>query len=160
MADNPHCLMKETKRKAVFVGSFDPFTVGHANIVERALHLFDQIVIGVGVNSEKKYLFSEAERVEAIRNLYKNNPVVEVKAYHDWTANFARREGACCIVKGVRTLNDYRYERRQALFNREKSGIETVILMADQQLKDVSSTAVRKLLKQGKPTTNLLPEKQ
>ena len=146
------------KRTAVFVGSFDPFTAGHANIVERALALFDHLVVGVGVNSEKTCLYSEAERVAAIRRLYADEPRISVKSYDDWTADFALREGACCIVKGVRTAKDFQYELRQAHFNREKSGIETILLPADKALKRVSSTLVRQRLKAGKDTTELLPE--
>ncbi len=152
--------MGKTNRKAVFVGSFDPFTAGHANIVERTLDLFDEVVIGVGVNSEKTCLYSEAERVAAIRQLYADEPRIAVKPYNDWTADFARREGACCIVKGVRTAKDFQYERRQADFNREKSGIETILLTADKTLKKVSSTLVRQRMKEGKDTSKLLPEKK
>ena len=152
--------MTDKQRTAVFVGSFDPFTVGHANIVDRTLQMFDRVVIGVGVNPEKKYMFCEQERLADIKQLYNDNPRIEVKVYHDWTADFAQREGACCIVKGVRTLNDYRYEQQQALFNRQRNGMETVILIAEKTLKNVSSTAVRQRLNKKLPTDNILPEKK
>ena len=85
-------------RIGIFVGSFDPFTIGHESIVRRALPLFDKIVIGVGVNERKRYMFSTEVRMENIQNLYADEPKIEVKSYHDLTIDFARREGAKFII--------------------------------------------------------------
>lgn len=134
---------KNTPRIAAFVGSFDPFTNGHADIVQRALALFDCVVIGIGVNPDKTYLFSEEERLSAVRSRYADNPRVSVKTYHGLTIDFAKQEKACCLVKGVRTHKDFVYERQQADYNRQQGDIETVILLARPNLKRVSSTRIR-----------------
>ena len=93
--------MNQKERIGIFVGSFDPFTIGHDSVVKRALPLFDHIVIGVGVNSQKSHMLSEAERIEAITKLYANEPKISVKVYHDLAVDFAKREGATYIIKGV-----------------------------------------------------------
>ena len=100
--------------KGLFVGSFDPFTIGHDSIVRRALPLFDHIIIGVGVNERKKCMLSAEERVKRIKRLYADEPKIEVKAYSDLTIDFARREQATYIIKGVRSMKDFEYEREQA----------------------------------------------
>ena len=131
--------------KGLFVGSFDPFTIGHASIVRRALPLFDHIIIGVGVNERKKYMLDAEERVMRIKRLYADNPKIEVKAYSDLTIDFARREQATYIIKGVRSVKDFEYEREQADVNRLLSGVETIFLYAEPQLSSISSTMVREL---------------
>ena len=119
------------QRIGIFVGSFDPFTTGHHAIVRRALPLFDRIVIGVGFNERKKYMYSAQTRVKAIARLYADEPKVEVKEYSDLTVDFARREGAGFIIKGVRSIKDFEYEREQADINRKIGGIETILLYAE-----------------------------
>ena len=111
---------------AVFPGSFDPFTVGHDAIVRRALPLFDKIIIGVGVNVRKQYLYSADKRVEDIVRLYAAEPKVEVKAYSGLLVDFAREEGARFIVKGVRSVKDFEYEREQADINLRIGGLDTL----------------------------------
>ena len=106
----------------IFIGSFDPFTIGHDAIVRRALPLFDKIVIGVGVNVRKKYLYSAEVRVKDIASLYADEPKIEVKAYSDLAVDFAKREGAQYIIKGVRSIKDFEYEREQADINRKIGG--------------------------------------
>lgn len=108
--------------------------------------LFDRLVIGIGVNPEKKYLFSEEKRLAAIRQRYAGNQRISVEVYHDMTIDLARRTGASCIVKGVRTMKDFLYERRQAEYNYEHGGIETLLLPARKELKLVSSSRIRKKL--------------
>ena len=105
-------LSKNKKMKtAVFPGSFDPFTVGHASIVKRGLPMFDRIVIGVGVNDRKRSLYTPEQRVEVIRRLYAAEPRVKVVAYKDLTIDLARREGAGFILRGLRSVKDFEYER-------------------------------------------------
>lgn len=145
-------------RTAIFVGSFDPFTVGHDSIVRRALPLFDRLVVGVGVNSHKKCLWSAEERVEAIRCLYAHEPAIEVKAFDDLTIDFARREQAAFVVKGVRSAKDFEYEREQAEANRAIGGLETILLYAEPSLAYVSSSLVRELRAFGRDITALLPQ--
>lgn len=144
-------------KKAVFLGSFDPYTIGHHSIVRRALPLFDSIVIGIGHNDRKQYMFSEEERLQAIRTVYANEPRVEVKAFDDLAVNFARREGAQFFLRGVRTVKDFEFEREQADFNRRLSGIETVILFAEPGMESISSTNLRELIRFGQDVKEYLP---
>ena len=144
---------------AIFPGSFDPFTIGHDDIVRRALAIADHLVIGVGVNEHKHYSQSTEERVKAIADLYADNPRVEVEAYSDLTIELARRVGAQFVVKGVRSVKDFEYEREQADINRLISGLETIILFAQPHLACVSSTMVRELSHFGQDTTPYLPKK-
>ena len=130
----------------LFVGSFDPFTIGHDNIVKRALQLFDHVVIGVGINPEKVCRDEADCRLEAIRSIYADNARVEVTAYTDLTIDLAARVGATCIVKGVRSVQDFEYERIQADLNKRLGGIETILLYAEPDLASVSSSAARELL--------------
>jgi pantetheine-phosphate adenylyltransferase len=144
--------------KGLFVGSFDPFTIGHASIVCRALPLFDHIIIGVGVNERKKYMLDAEERVRRIKRLYADNPKIEVRAYSDLTIDFARREQATYIIKGVRSVKDFEYEREQADVNRLLSGVETIFLYAEPQLSSISSTMVRELQHFGRDISEFLPK--
>ena len=142
---------------ALFVGSFDPFTIGHQAIVSRALPLFDRLVIGVGVNERKQTMFSSEERVDTLRQLYANEPRVSVVAYTDLTVDLARREGATFIVKGVRSMKDFEYEREQADINRRLTGIDTLLFFADPELASISSSMVRELMHFGRDVTPFLP---
>lgn len=142
----------------IFVGSFDPFTIGHDAIVRRALPLFDKVVIGVGINERKKCMLSTEERTERIARLYANEPKIEVKAYSDLTIDFARREGAKYIIKGVRSVKDFEYEREQAAINRRLSSIETLLLFAEPELESISSSVVRELHNFGRDITEFLPK--
>ena len=142
----------------IFVGSFDPLTIGHDSIVRRALPLFDKVVIGVGVNERKKCMLSVGERTERIARLYADEPKIEVKAYNDLTIDFARREGAEYIIKGVRSVKDFEYERKQADINRRLSSIETILFYAEPQLEGISSSVVRELKHFGRDITEFLPK--
>lgn len=143
----------------IFVGSFDPFTIGHDSIVRRALPLFDRLVIGVGYNERKKYMYSAEVRVQAITSLYSDIKAVSVKAYNDLTIDFARREGARFIVKGVRSIKDFEYEREQADINLRLSGIDTILFYALPSMESVSSSMVRELMHFGKDVSEFLPNK-
>ena len=142
---------------ALITGSFDPFTIGHDDIVRRTLQLFDSVLIGVGVNERKTYRQSTEERIDAIRRIYADEPRVEVKSYSDLTVDFARREGVDVIVKGVRGIKDFEYEREQADINRRLSGIETLLLFADPSLASISSSMVRELEHFGHDISDFLP---
>ena len=141
----------------IFTGSFDPFTVGHDDILRRALPLFSRIVIGVGVNERKQYMLSAEERCAAIRRIYEGEVKIEVKAYSDLTVDFARREGAAYIIKGVRSVKDFEYEREQADINRQLSGVETLLLYSDPRYSSVSSSMVRELIHFGQDVSRYLP---
>ena len=144
---------------AIFTGSFDPFTIGHYDIVRRALPLFSRIVIGVGVNERKQYMQSAEQRCATIARIYADEPKIEVKSYSDLTVDFARREGAIYIMKGVRSVKDFEYEREQADINRQLSGIDTLLLYSDPRYSSISSSMVRELIHFGQDVSRYLPQK-
>ena len=145
------------KKIAIFPGSFDPFTVGHASIVERGLPLFDEIVIGVGVNESKRAHRTPTQRVEAIGRLYADNPKVRVVAYNDLTIDLARREGAKYILRGLRSVKDFEYERDIANMNDRLAGVETIVLFTKPEFSSISSSVVRELMDFGKDVSDFLP---
>jgi pantetheine-phosphate adenylyltransferase len=147
-------------KTAIFPGTFDPFTVGHASIVERGLPLFDRIVIGVGVNDNKRTLYTNEERVRNIQEIYANEPRVKVVAYDDLTVDLAKREEATFILRGIRSVKDFEYERDIAAMNERLSGVETVLLFTEPQYMSISSSVVRELLRFGKDVTEFLPKKK
>ena len=148
-------------KTGIFVGSFNPFTIGHDSIVRRALPLFDRLVIGVvGDNVHKPDMPSAEERMQVIRDLYADDARIEVKPYNGLAMDFAKAENAKFIVKGVRTVNDFEYEQWQADFNRKLGGIETVLLYTEPELASVSSSAVRELQHFGVDVSNYLPKKK
>ena len=144
-------------RIGILVGSFDQYTIGHDSLVKRALPLFDKIVIGVGYNERKKYMQTTEMRVDTIRQIYKDEEKIEVKQYNDLTVDFARREGAEFIIKGVRSVKDFEYEREQADINRQLTGIETVLFFAEAGMESISSSVVRELTHFGKDVKRFLP---
>lgn len=147
-------------KTGVFVGSFDPFTVGHDSIVTRALGLFDRLVIGVvGDQVHKPDMAPATERMKAIQELYADEARIEVKPYYGLAVDFAREQGAQYIIKGVRSVKDFEYEREQADINRQISGIETVLLFAEPRYASVSSSVVRELRHFGRNVDEFLPKK-
>lgn len=144
-------------KTGIFVGSFDPYTVGHHSIVMRALPLFDRIVIGVGVNEHKQYMQDVEVRLQNIKDVYKDEPKVVVKTYSDLTIDFAHRENANYIIKGVRSVKDFEYEREQADINRQIGGVETLLLYAEPRYESISSSLVRELIHFGKDVKQFLP---
>ena len=139
------------------MGSFDPYTIGHDSIVRRALPLFDKIIIGVGFNERKKYMQTTEQRVKTIKKIYESETKIEVKQYNDLTVDFARREQAEFIIKGVRSVKDFEYEREQADINRQLTGIETVLFFAEAGMESISSSVVRELVHFGKDVRRFLP---
>ena len=147
-------------KTGIFVGSFNPYTIGHDSIVRRALPLFDRLVIGVvGDNVHKPDMPSVEERMKVIRELYADEKRIEVKPYHGLAMDFAKAEKAQFIVKGVRTVSDFEYEQWQADFNRKLGGIETILLYTEPELASVSSSAVRELQHFGVDVSAYLPKK-
>lgn len=147
-------------RTGIFVGSFNPYTIGHDSIVRRALPLFDRLVIGVvGDNVHKPDMPTAEDRMQVIRELYADEARIEVKPYHGLAMDFAKAEKAQFIVKGVRTVSDFEYEQWQADFNRKLGGIETILLYTEPKLASVSSSAVRELQHFGVDVSDYLPKK-
>ena len=144
-------------RIAIFPGSFDPFTIGHHDIVMRALHLFDEIIIGIGRNYTKRETFPLCERLAAIQRIYDNEPRVRVEVYDGLTVDFAAQHNAQFILRGVRSTLDFEYERNIAEANKLLSGIETVLLYTRPEYAHISSTLVRDLHSHGKDISQYLP---
>lgn len=130
-------------KTAVFTGTFDPFTEGHLDIARRAAKLFDKLYVVVFVNPDKKPMFSEAERVEKIRQMTKDIDNVEVSSYNRYVVEFCAEFGAGYIVRGLRNQADYVYESKMAEYNFSHGGFETIYFVAADEFKDVSSTAER-----------------
>lgn len=146
------------KKKALFPGSFDPFTAGHLNILRRALTMFDEVVIAVGVNQDKPGLFSMDQRIEIIRQVTKGIPGVSVIKYDGLTVDACRERGIVHIVRGVRNMLDFESERSIADANRRLApDIETVIIPTAQEFAHISSSAVRDILKHHGDTSQFLP---
>ena len=142
---------------ALFPGSFDPFTLGHADIVKRALGLFDEVVIAVGYNEQKSGWMPVEERVASIKKLYADEPRVRVESYTGLTVDFAKEQGITVIVRGGRTTADFEYEMQLADMNRRLTGIETVLLPASPELASLSSSVVRELAHFGHDVSEFLP---
>lgn len=146
------------KRIALFAGSFDPFTKGHQNLIDRALQsVADEVIVAIGINYEKKYMFSLEERLEAIRRVYKDHPQVRIDTYEGLTTDYAERVGANFLLRGVRNMKDFEFERDMAEMNKRLTGIETVLLFTDPTLSCVSSSMVRELITYHKDVKEFLP---
>lgn len=148
-----------TDMKLIFPGSFDPFTKGHESVVRRALDFADEIVIGVGYNGLKRNsgLFSIDERVKMISEFYAEDPRITVIAYTCLTTDIANELGCTHILRGVRTVIDFEYERNLADVNRHLTGIETILLFNEPAMAHITSTTVRELLTFGKDVTDFMP---
>ena len=147
-------------RTAVFPGSFDPFTIGHKDIADRALRIFDRLVIAIGYNIHKATADSIADRMKAIEDVYAGDPRVAVEAYTGLTVDFARLHGAGFIVRGLREVKDFEYERNLADTNAAISDIETVFLTARPELGFVSSSMVRELTAHGYDASRFIPKRE
>lgn len=145
-------------RRAIFPGTFDPFTIGHSSVVSRALTFIDEIVIGIGINENKNTYFPLEKREQMIRDYYRNEPRIIVQSYDCLTIDFARQVDASLIIRGIRTVKDFEYEETIADINRKLTGIETILLFTEPELTCVSSTIVRELLQYGKDISMFIPE--
>ncbi len=144
---------------AVFPGSFDPITVGHTNIIERALPLFDQIIIAIGINSEKKYFFPLEKRKSFIESCFKANPKVKVETYTGLTVEFCKKHKADFIIRGLRNSMDFEFEKMIAQANEKIEEIETIFLLTSPETSFISSTIVRDVLKNKGDIEGLVPQK-
>ncbi|MFT4969471.1 MAG: pantetheine-phosphate adenylyltransferase [Chitinophagales bacterium] len=133
---------------AVFPGSFDPITVGHEDIVKRALPLFDKIIIAIGVNTQKKYLYSLETRLQWLKDVFGDDPKVEITSYEGLTINFCKEKKADYIVRGIRSSADFEYEKTIAhLNNAMEETLETILILSKPELSSISSTIVREIIK-------------
>ncbi len=148
-----------TPRIALFPGSFDPVTRGHVEIVERGIQLFDKIIVALGENSAKKYMFSLEERRRMLELSFAGEERIEVAVYNTLTVDFARTQGARFLLRGLRDGRDLAYERPIAIVNKYlNEEIETVYLVAESSYSDISSTLVREVIKYGRDPEGLLPD--
>ena len=146
------------KRICLFPGTFDPVTLGHTDIIDRALPLFDKLVIGIGRNINKVPMFSEQQRLQWVRDIYKGNPKVDAVIYEGLTVECCKQVGANFILRGIRYVNDFEYEKAIADMNRSlENNIETIFLTCLPQYTSVASTLVRDVLKNGGDVSRFLP---
>ncbi len=145
-------------RRALFPGSFDPLTLGHYDIIERGLTLFDELVLAIGINSEKKYMFPPETRVRFIEECFKEEPRLKVVTYQGLTVDFCREVGAQYILRGLRNPADFEFEKAIAHTNRHLSEIETVFLLTSSGKSYISSSIVRDVLRNGGDVSGLVPQ--
>jgi pantetheine-phosphate adenylyltransferase, bacterial len=146
------------KKKAIFPGTFDPFTIGHESLVRRGLTIVDEIIISIGVNESKKTYFPLDKRISMIQELYRNEPRVTIASYDCLTVDFANQVGAEFIIRGIRSVNDFEYEKTIADMNRKIAGIETFVLFTEPEYTHISSTIVRELLRYGHDIKDFVPK--
>lgn len=147
------------QRICLFPGSFDPVTKGHIDIIKRSVALFDKMVIGVGINSNKQPMFTAEQRVGWITEIFKNDPRIEVTSYEGLTVNFCNRIGARFILRGVRYVSDFEYEKAIADMNRMlEPGLETIFLTSSPEFSTVSSTLVRDVIRNNGKVDLFIPE--
>jgi len=145
-------------KTAIFPGSFDPITLGHQDIIEKSLNLFDNIIIGIGQNSEKKYMFSAEKRKKFVENTFHSVNNIEVKIYDGLTVNFCKKNNANYIIRGLRNVSDFEFEKTIALTNRRLSGIETVFFLTSAKNSFISSGIVRDLISNNGDFSLLIPK--
>ncbi len=145
-------------KKAIFPGSFDPITNGHYDIIKRGVSLFDEVIVAIGVNAEKKYLFSLEDRKRFIEEAFKDEPKVRVISYSGLTIDLCKKENAEFILRGLRNPADFEFEKAIAHTNRVMSKIETVFLLTAARTSFISSSIVRDVLRNGGDISQLVPE--
>lgn len=144
--------------KAIFPGSFDPFTIGHESIVRRGLTLFDEIVVAVGVNCDKKSYFSTEQRIAFIKKIFENEPRISVATYNGLTIDFAKQIGATHILRGLRSSTDFEFEAPIAHANRQMSGIDTTFILTLPEHAPICSSIVRDIHRNGGDISQFVPE--
>ena len=145
-------------RIAVFPGTFDPITLGHVDVIQRSLHLFDRIVIGIGVNANKQTMFSMTQRQQWIEDIFRNESHITVEAYEGLTVRFCEKHGARYILRGIRTVGDFEYEKAIADMNRAVNPeVETLFLACSPEYSSYSSSIVRDLIRNGADISRFVP---
>lgn len=147
------------QRICLFPGTFDPVTLGHTDIIDRALPLFDELVIGIGINSSKVPMFTIEQRVEWIQQIYKNEPKIRVASYEGLTVNFCKEINARFILRGIRYVSDFEYEKAIADINRKMDHeVETIFLTCSPEYSTIASTLVRDVIRYGGEAAQFLPD--
>ena len=145
-------------RRAIFPGSFDPLTLGHSDIIMRGITLFDELIIAIGINADKKYMFSLEERKKFVENAFDHEPKIKVMTYEGLTVNFCQKVDADFILRGLRNPADFEFEKAIAHTNRKLSEIETVFLLTSSSTSYISSSIVRDVIRNGGDYSVLVPE--
>lgn len=143
---------------AVFPGSFDPITKGHESIINRAIPLFDKIIVAVGINSEKKYFYSLEKRIQSLEAVFKNQPKVEIASYSGLTVDFCKKVNAKYILRGLRTSSDFEFERAIAQMNKSMMNeVETIFMLTTPEFSAISSSIVRDIIRNGGDASQFVP---
>ena len=145
-------------KKAVFPGSFDPITLGHVDIINRGLPLFDEIILAIGVNSDKKYMFSLEDRLRFLKETFKDEPKIKVETYKGMTVDFCKQQNAGFILRGLRNGNDLEFEKTIGQTNYKLSGVETVFFITSSGKSHISSTVVRDVIRNGGDYHFMVPD--
>lgn len=145
-------------RRAIFPGSFDPLTLGHSDIIQRGITLFDELIIAIGSNAEKKYMFTIEQRMQFIRSAFDSEPKIKVQTYEGLTVDFCKKINADFILRGLRNPADFEFEKAIAHTNRKLSEIETVFLLTSSGKSYISSSIVRDVIRNGGDYTGLVPD--
>lgn len=145
-------------KRAIFPGSFDPITLGHYDIIERGVTLFDEVIVAIGVNASKKYMFSLEERMEFIREAFKDKPRIKVVSYKGLTVDFCKDIGVDFILRGLRNPADFEFEKAIAHTNRDLAPIETVFLLTAAKTSYIASSIVRDVIRNNGDYTKLVPK--
>ena len=145
-------------KKAVFPGSFDPVTLGHVDIIERGLPLFDEIILAIGVNADKKYMFSLEDRVRFLEETFKTEPKIKVMTYKGMTVDFCKEQNAGFILRGLRSSTDFDFEKVIGQTNFKMSGIETLFFITSSGKSHISSTVVRDVIRNGGDYEFMVPQ--
>lgn len=146
-------------KTAVFPGSFDPIHNGHLEIVQRMLPLFDKIIIAIGINPDKKYLFSLEQRLNWLEQVFKNESKINITSYHGLTAEFCKQQQAQYMIRGLRNSSDFEFEKAIAQMNKKLGGIETVFVISSPENTPLSSTILRDIIINGGSVEGLVPVK-
>lgn len=145
-------------KRAIFPGSFDPLTLGHYDIIKRGITLFDEIIIAVGVNADKKYMFPLEQRKKFIEEVFADEPKIKVSSYQGLTVDFCEKVNAHFILRGLRNSGDFEFEKAIAHTNRELTEIETVFLLTSSGKSFISSSIVRDVIRNGGDATSFVPK--
>ncbi|MFD0976310.1 pantetheine-phosphate adenylyltransferase [Salinimicrobium gaetbulicola] len=145
-------------KKAVFPGSFDPITLGHVDIIERGLPLFDEIILAIGVNADKKYMFSLEDRVKFLEETFKDQPKIKVMTYEGMTVDFCKKQNADFILRGLRSSTDFDFEKVIGQTNFKMTGIETLFFITSSGKSHISSTVVRDVIRNGGDYSFMVPK--
>ena len=147
------------KKIAVFPGSFSPFTIGHQSLVEKALHIFDEIIIGIGTNESKKKLFSVNQRINWIKSVYNKRNNIKIMQYNGLTVDFCNENNASFIIRGLRNIKDFNFERKVSKINKKlNKNIETIFFLSENNTQHISSSMVIKTLKNGGDISDFVPK--